>query len=386
MPVHHNALNLGCEGPKLPEEAPMSNPVQDHAVGRRFRLARFALAGALSAGLMVAVPAAQADTLSTVRTHVHHADMALAKVVAAAPSGSVSGPLASLEAAINAAGVNAANLYKHAHTAKVRENAAAAMDKVAAQENRDAAALTPMIGQLSGVSQSQVATAVAAVTQGREEALSLVSTLVPKLPVVSRSAVAGTVASLSESGTGQVGQLIGSISPNSIACTALNAVGQVVATVVASVQSDLGRVQGLVAMLPAGGDTQFSSIISGLPTQLTSLVGTLESAFDCSPSSTTNTAGIGGVTSLIGSITNLVQGILGSFLPSLGGGSSSSTVTGVPVTGLLSGLLGSVTSTVPSFGGLLGGSSGTSGGLLSGILGLLGGGSSSAGGLFSGLL
>ncbi|HEY5198415.1 MAG TPA: hypothetical protein VIJ51_15450 [Solirubrobacteraceae bacterium] len=365
----------------------MSHPVPDQTFGRRGRLARFALAGALSAGLMVVVPAAQADSLGTVRTHVHRADTALAKVIAAAPTGSVSGPLSSLEAAINAAGVNAGNLYEHAHTTAVRENAAAAMDKVAAQENRDAAALTPMIGQLTGAAQSQVATVVAAVTQGREEALSLVSALVPKLPSVSRSAVAGTVASLSDSGTGQVGQLVGSISPNSIACTALNAVGQVVATVVASVQSDLGRVQGLISMLPAAGDTQFSSIISGLPAQLTSLVATLQSAFDCSPSASTSTgAGIGGVTSLVGSITNLVQGLLGSFLPSLGGGSSSGPVAGVPVTGLLSGLLGSITSTVPSLGGLLGGATGGSGGLLGGILGLVPGGSSSGGGLLGSLL
>jgi len=366
----------------------MSHHVHELALGRRGRLARFALAGALSAGLMVAVPAAQADSLSTVRAHVHRADAALAKVIAAAPSGSVSGPLATLESAINAAGVNAANLYKHAHTASVRERAATAMDKVAAQENRDAAALTPMIGQLTGTAQSQVATAVAAVTQGREQALSLVSALVPKLPTASQSGVAGTVASLSNSGTGQIGQLIGTISPNSIACTALNAVGQVVATVVASVQTDLGRVQGLLPMLPVGGSSQFTSIISGLPAQLTSLVGTLQSAFDCSPSSGTSTstgAGIGGVTSLVSSITNLVQGILGSFLPSLGGGSSSSPIAGVPVTGLLSGLLGSVTSPAPSLGGLLGGSSGGAGGLLGGILGLLGGGSGLGGGL-SGLL
>ncbi len=352
----------------------MSHPVPDLAVGRRGRLARFALAGALSAGLMVAVPAAQADSLSMVRTHVHHADTALAKVIAAAPSGSVSGPLATLEAAINAAGVNAANLYKHAHTTSVRERAAVAMTKVAAQENRDAAALTPMIGQLTGVAQAEIAKAVAAVTQGREQALSLVSTLVPKLSGGSQAGVAGTIASLSDSGAGQIDQLIGSISPNSIACTALDAVGQVVATVVASVQTDLGRVQGLLPMLPVGGSSQFTSVISGIPAQLTSLVSTLQSAFNCSPSSGTSTSpGVGGVTSLVSSITNLVKGILGSFLPSLGGSSSSTPVAGVPVTGLLSGLLGSVTSTVPSLGGLLG-SAGGSGGLLGGILGLFGGG------------
>ncbi len=363
----------------------MSQPVESQAVGRRSRFVRFALAGALSAGLMVAVPAAQADTLSTVKTHIHRADTALAKVVAAGPSGSVSGPLSSLEAAIEAAGVNASSLYTHAHSANVQIAAATAMDKLAAQENRDAAAMTPMIGQLTGVAQSQVATAVAAVTQGREEALSLVAGLVPKLPTVSRSAVAGTVASLSDSGTGQVGQLTGTISPNSIACTALTAVGQVVATVVASVQSDLGRVQGLLSMLPVGGGTQFSSVISGLPAQLTSLVGTLQSAFNCS--STTGAAGIGGVTSLIGSVTNLGQGLLGSFLPSLGAGSGAGAVTGVPVTGLLSGLLGSITSTVPSLGGLLGGgSSGGAGGLLGGLLGGLGSGAGGGGGLFGGLL
>ncbi|MGI8802811.1 MAG: hypothetical protein ACR2KV_11655 [Solirubrobacteraceae bacterium] len=353
----------------------MSQPVEDHRRRGRGRFARLALAGVLTAGSLAAVPAAEASTshtLSSARSHIRSADAALHKVVAGAGSGSVSVPLAALEAQLKAAGHDTAKLLKQAHhTSSLRVAAATAATKLASQEGRDAAALTPLVSQLTGSPQTDLAGFLAAVTAGREQALNVVSQLIGTLPASVQSQVAGVVAELSNAGTGQVGQLAGSFSPGSIACPAIDAVSTVVATVLTSVQADLTRVQSILSFLPAGAQGVFSSILSGLPDQLNSLVATLKQAFDC-PSSTPVTgvtSGVGGVTSgplgvvssVLGGVTQLVQSLLGSFLPGIGAGTTPGPVTvPAPVTGLL----GQVTSLIPGLGSLFGGSGG--GGLFGG--------------------
>ncbi len=343
----------------------------------RPRFGRLALAGAITAGALAVVPAAQADSLGSVRAHVHGADAALHQVVAAASTGSVSGPLAALEAQLQAAGLSSAKLYRHAHTSAVRVKTASALTKIAAQENRDAQILTPLVGQLSGPNQTDLASFIAGITQGREQALTLVTGLLAKLPAGVQTSVAGIVAQLSGAGTGQVGQLAGAISPGSVACPAIDAVSQVVASVLASVQADLGRFQSLLSFLPAAAQTQLQSVVGGLPDQLNSLVASLKQAFSCT-STTGQTGGdvptgtVGGPVALAGSIidsvTTFVKSLLGSFLPNLGGGSPGTTPSPVAVPSAVTGLLGQVTSIVPGLTGLFGGSS-SGGGLLGGLLG-----------------
>jgi hypothetical protein len=347
------------------------------AAGRRGR-ARIALAGVLTAGALAVVPVAQADSLMSVRSHVHGADAALQRVVAAASAGSVSGPLAALEAQLQAAGISSAKLYKHAHTKAIRVKAATALTKIAAQENRDAQILTPLVGQLTGSSQVDLASFVAGVTQGREQSLTLVSGLLSQLPAGVQGQGAGVVAQLSGAGTGQVGQLAGAISPGSVACPAIDAVSQVVASVLASVQADLGRFQSLLSFLPASAQTQLQTVVGGLPDQLNSLVASLKQAFNCS-STTPSTGGVstGGVTSgpaalavsLVDSVTQFVSQLLSSLLPNLGGGQGVPSPVAVP--GAVTGLLGQVTSIVPGLTSLFGGSgTGFLGGLLGGVPGL----------------
>jgi hypothetical protein len=330
----------------------------------------------VGAGALAVVPAAQADSLGSARTHIRAADAALHQVVAAAAGGSVSGPLAELEKQLRAAGHDSAKLYRsahHAHTTAISVRAATAMSKLAAQQNRDTTQLTPLVGALGGLDQSDLAGFIAAATQGREQALSLVSQLIGQLPAPLQSTVAGIVAQLSNAGTDQVGQLAGSISPGSIACPAIDTVSQVVATVLTSVQADLARVQSLLSFLPAGALTEFTSVVNGLPAQLTSLVASLKQAFNCTtPTPATGVSGATGpgsgpaavVGSLITSVTDLVQSLLGSFLPGISAGQTPSPVA---TTGPVSGLLGQVTSLIPGLGGLLGGGAG--GGLLGGLLG-----------------
>jgi hypothetical protein len=344
------------------------SPSRPGAVGRS-RLARLAVAGLVTAGAFTAVPIAQADTLASVRSHVHGADDALHRVAAA--GGAVAGPLGDLEAQLRAAGRGSSKLYAHAHSPVARVRAASALTKLAAQQSRDAATLTPLLGQLSGASQVDLASFVAAVTQGREQALTLVTGLIGQLPASVQGQVAGVVAALSGAGTGQVGAIAGAISPGSIACPATDAVSQVVATVLTSVQADLTRVQSILTFLPAGAASQLTGVLDGLPAQLNALVASLKQAFDC-PSTTPVTGagapagGIGSVVgsavgvvgSVIGSIIQLVESLLSSFLPGIGAGQTPPPTT-VPAP--VSGLVGQV-SPFPSFSGFFGSFFGGSGG------------------------
>ncbi len=342
---------------------------------------RALLLGAIGAATVFA-PAAQADSASSVRSHLHGADAALHRVIAAAAVGSVNGPLSQLEAHLVAAGHSSAKLYRSAHHARraaASLRAASVLTGLAAQENRDTTALTPLLGQLSGSGQTDIAGFIAAATQGREQALSLVTQLLGQLPAPAQGQVAGTVAALSNVGSVQPGQLAGAISPGSIACPAIDAVSTVIGTVLTSVQADLARVLSLIPMLPAGVASTFTGIVNGLPGQLTALLATIKQAFNCSTSTPVTTtpgptSGAGSIVttvgSLISSITELVQKLLSSFLPGIGSGQTPSAPVTVPGAGSVSSLPSLAMSFIPNFASFFGGGSG--GGSFGGFGGFFG--------------
>jgi hypothetical protein len=331
-----------------------------------------ATAALLAAGVTVLAPAAQADTATSVRSHVRAADVALHQLVAASAGGSVGGPLKQLEAQLSAAGRDSAKLYRsahHVHKSAVSVRAASVLTKVAQQENRDTTALTPLLGQLTGSGQIDIAGFIASATQGREQALSLVTQLLGLLPAPAQGQIAGIVAQLSNAGTGQAGQLAGAISAGSIACPAIDAVSTVIGTVLTSVQADLARVQSILSFLPAGAVSQFSGVLDGLPDELTALLASVKQALNC-PTTTTVTgtattgqgasstgsttgAAAGTVGSLVSSIFALIQKLLSSFLPGITAGQTPAPVT-VGGTGSLS-TLPSPMSFIPNFASFFGG-------------------------------
>jgi hypothetical protein len=308
-------------------------------------LAVIALGGAGAA--TVFTPVAQADTsLNVVRSHLRSADVALHNVAASATTGSLSGPLAALEAQIRAAGLGSAKLYRlahHTHSAALNTNAATAMTKLAGQQNRDATVLTPLLGQLSGADQTQLATFLATIIQGREQALTLATGLIGQLPPPAQTQVAGIVAQLSNAGTGQAGLLAGAISPGSIACPAIAAVSSVIAAVLASIQADLVRIQSMIAAVPGAPQGQISGLVQGLPAQLNSLLASIAQAFNCAsttpainpatgttPAAVTHPLGgalLGSVGSLVSEIVEFIQKLLSSFLPGIDAGQTPSPVT-----------------------------------------------------------
>ncbi|HEU0317195.1 MAG TPA: hypothetical protein VFR49_07695, partial [Solirubrobacteraceae bacterium] len=189
------------------------------------------------------------------------------------------------------------------------------------------------------------------------------------LPAPAQGQLAGTVAALSDVGSGQPGQLAGAISPGSIACPAIDAVSTVIGTVLTSVQADLARVLALIPMLPAGVASQFTGIVNGLPAQLTALLATIKQAFNCSSTTPVTTPGpttgvgsiVGTVGSLISSITELVQKLLSSFLPGIGSGQTPTAPVTVPGTGSVSSLPSLAMSFIPNFASFFGGGSSGSG-------------------------
>ncbi|MEA2298130.1 MAG: hypothetical protein QOF77_1066 [Solirubrobacteraceae bacterium] len=354
---------------------------RSRSAGRSLATAALLL-GVAGAGT-VFVPIAQADSVTSVRSHVHGADAALRQVVAAAGGGSVSGPLAQLRAHLSAAGKDSAKLYRsahHAHKARVSVRAATALTKLAAQENRDTTTLTPLLGQLGGAGQTEIAGFIASATQGREQALSLVTELLGQLPAPVQAQIAGIVAQLSNIGSGQAGELAGAISPGSIACPAIDAVSTVIGTVLSSVQADLARVLAIIPFLPPEAASQLTAVLNGLPGQLNSLLDSVKQAFNCpSPTPGAGTtsptpdpgSGLGAlagtvvstVGSLVSSITELIQKLLSSFLPGIGAGQTPSPVAaGGSVSSLPSPM-----SFIPNFASFFGGAMG------SGFFGAFGG-------------
>jgi hypothetical protein len=323
------------------------------------------LLGTVAAAAVFA-PVAQADTASTVRAHVRAADAALHQIVATGGA-SAAGPLAQLESQLSAAGSGAAKLYRsahHAHKAATSTSAAKVLTNVAAQENRDTTALTPLLGQSAGTTQTDLAGFIAAATQGREQVLSLITQLLGQLPAPAQGQVAGLVAQLSNAGAGQPGQLAGAIAPGSIACPAIEAFSTVIGTVLTSVQADLARVLSLIPFLPAGATSQLTGIVNGLPAQLTGLLASISQAFNCpattpvtgttTTGSTTGTGSIAGtVGSLVSSIFALVQKLLSTFLPGIGAGQTPTPVT--------TGAMTSPMSFIPNFASFFGAGGGSAG-------------------------
>jgi methylmalonyl-CoA mutase cobalamin-binding subunit len=347
----------------------------DRCRGRRAGFPRLAIAGILTAATMAGAPVAHADTLGLVRAHIHRADAALHKVVAAGSGRATKASLTALEGQLRAAGSESAKLYRSAHAARTsaaRVRAASATTKLAAQDNRDATVLTPLLRR-SGPSQNDLAVFVASVTQGREQALSLAAQLISQLPASARHATANVVAQLSDAGASQVGQLAGAIPPGSIACPAVAATTQLLAVVLTSIQSDLTRVQSILPLLPSATQSQFTSVVAGLPTQLRSLLASVAEAFDCASTTPVggSAAGAGSIVSplgtagsLVDSITQLGQSLLTSFLPGVSAGQTPQPVT---VPGPVSGLLAGVTSLIPGLGSLFGDNSSTGLGGLPGL-------------------
>jgi hypothetical protein len=311
---------------------------------------RWGILAATSATALAAAPAAQAakpHSLHGEVVHLHAADRATARLLAAP-----TGPLASMYLARSqqqlalATGV-AASIVHSAHGRAGAESAAAALGLLADDQTSQAQSLTSVLGTVSPTLEAGVAQAISTATGGRQGVLGVLSGLLPGLSRASRPVVAQVVALESTQGAQVPVQIAGMLGANSVACAATGAVQQALVVSTQAFQLGLSVLGPALALVPAGVRAQVQREIDGIPALLTEVERQLAQALPCSGSpaagTSSSTPPVKAVQAptLLGGMTQLIDGILGTFLPGLLNGQSPTPVAAPgPLTGLLGGLLG----------------------------------------------
>ena len=330
---------------------------------------------ALGAALTVVAAPAVADahpnpSASTVRAHVKSADKALAKVTSLAARGNQSAAaiqLAENRLHTNAATREARRVRRTARGARGARSAVSAYRLVATQQNSNVEAYAALVAGTTGRLQEQAAGLIGQGLQGREQALAVLSSLVERLPASARPAVAQAIQALSVDGQDEIGSLFQALATSQFPPNVQEAMGQAFTLATEALNTGLGRMQGLIALLPPQAQGPAQTAIGQIETTMALVSGLLEQLLANVPNvpslQGTGTGGTGlpDIGSLLPSLGQILPGLGGSGLPDL--------------SGLLDGLLGGLPGgNLPIPGGGSGGGGNPIGDLLNGLLGgLLGG-------------
>jgi hypothetical protein len=235
-------------------------------------------------------------------------------------------------------------------------------------------ALTALVDD--GPAQSLIAGAIEPTIAGKEQILTMLTSMLADVPASVQPTLASIIAALGAGDATEVVNLDSALNAGNLPGTITGLVTQCLDMAMAAIQNALAMVQGFLPMLPVGAQAPIGTIL----TQITGIVGDL-------------------VPSVLSTITGLIDTIIGS-LPVVGGGTSG----GGPLGGLLGGIVGGApgagTGNVPGvgnvsnmisdlLGGLLGGAtgggtgSGPVGGIISTVTGLI---NSLLGGLLGGVV
>lgn len=313
---------------------------------RSGRLRSAALVAAAVVGL-AAAPAAQAakpHSVHGVVAHLGAADRATARL-AAQPTGPLAAMyLARAQAQTALAGQLAQAIKAAAHGKAGAERAATALGLLADHQTSEAQTFTSLLGSVRPELQAAVAQAITAATGGREGVLGTLGGLLPQLSTGARPVVAQIVAVESSQGAQVPSQLAGRLGANSLACTATGAVQQALVVATQAFQLGLANLGPVLGLVNAHVQAQVQSEIDGIPALLHDVEAQLAQSVPCSPAATAAPAPVSAVQAptLLGGMTELIDGILGHLLPGL---SAGQTPPPVATPSLLSGL----------FGGLFGG-------------------------------
>jgi hypothetical protein len=292
---------------------------------------------------LAAAPAAEArkpDSLQRVVVHLRGADRALARL-GDQPAGPLAAMyLARVQAQTTAAYRIARSITAGAHGGASSERAATVLGLVADHQTGDAQTLSSILGAVGPDVQAPLAQAISAATGGRGVVLGKLSKLLPGLSTKAQPLVAQVVALESSQGAQVPVQIAGVLGDNTLACAATGAVQQALVVATQSFQLGLANLGPALALVPAAVHAQVQGEIDGIPALLRHIEEQLARVIPCPGSTQAATSGpvkaLANPT-LLGGITQLIDGILGRLLPGLSAGQSPAAA---PAPASLNGLLG----------------------------------------------
>jgi hypothetical protein len=314
---------------------------------------RVAVAAAAALGGLVAAPAAEAarpHSVHGVTVHLQSADRATARVVAA-PAGPQAGMYLERgqQQAALAAGL-ARSIVAGVRGPAAAERAATVLGLFADHQTSEAQSLTSVLGGVRPDVQADVARAISADTGGRGVVLGMLSGLLPSLAATARPVVAQVMAMESSQGAQIPVELAGVLEAGGLPCTATGAVQQALVVSIQAFQLGLSNLGPALALVPARVKALVASEIDGIPDLLRQIEAQLAAVVPCAttPAAAPPPVAAVGAPTLLGGMTQLIDGILGRFLPGLGAGQTPAPVAApAPLTGLLGGM-------TSLFGGLFG--------------------------------
>jgi hypothetical protein len=278
---------------------------------------------------VTAAPAAAAGkpSLAHAKIDVRAADRALVKLKVLASTDS---PAAIKALAFGRADINAAaHQARWMHSTASASTSATAFADVAVQADRNVQAYASLLETTTGTLQTAVAEALAPVMAVRTEALGFLGELSANLPVSAATNATSTLTGVIGNGPAEIAAMNAAIGAGT-SSSVQPLIAQAVVTAGGCLGTSISEVEGIVTELPA----TVQPIVEGELTGLLEALGGVNGSLQTTASTSGGLSG-GLITSEVGQVTSILDGILGD-LPGLGGtattGTGGTTTTGTGVT------------------------------------------------------
>lgn len=285
--------------------------------------------------LFVAVPAtasaasskSKAPTKAQVQAKVDKATTAVKRVKRYARLGNDKAVARHLKIARSqsaAASKLARRMANRADTRSESLRAAQALTMAGVQYDDLVEAVTAVVDQVEGKTQTQVAKSIVPSLAGKQKIIEILNQILPQVPAAAQPIIASIIAGLSAGDANDVVNLDGALRSGVLPVDISAIVTQALGTATAMIDEAFGMIQSLLPMLPAavqGPLAQVLDMVSEVvgtivPTVLATVTGLIDTALASLPSvgatPASPGAGIAGVTNTVtGLLDNLLGGLLG---------------------------------------------------------------------------
>ena len=291
-------------------------------------------AGALLATL-VAVPAtAEAKPVSKARTEAVKADRSLDRVVSLANRNrdtAAARELRKVRRHLRSAEGQVRRQSSSVGSVAGAKSYGSSVRVVGAVANQCADSLSPIVDEVGGSPQLAIAQAIKACIVTRERVVEMLTQLLPQVPAEARPYLSRVIALLSSDGQDEVQALTGALGDPTLPVDVAGILTQALELATGAINDAIGRLEGIVGMLPAAAQPIVQMALALVTDQLqmvTALIGDLFTGLFGGAPPTPGTGapgtGTGGLGGLLGTGglpgLNMLEGILGSLFGGAGGG------------------------------------------------------------------